>query len=53
MDLQRNREIEKECCKDMANFQFQPYTDGTAELKCKICGHVIKSFDKPEEKQNV
>lgn len=46
MDLQRNKEIKKECCNKPYNFTLQPYTDGSAELKCKICGYVIKTFDK-------
>lgn len=46
--LNRNKEIKKDCCKPL-NYTFRPYTDGTAELLCKKCGHVVKSFDAPQE----
>lgn len=45
MDLQRNKEIKKDCCTKAENFSFRPYTDGTAELRCKKCGYVIREFE--------
>lgn len=48
-DLQRNKEVQKECCKKAENFHFRPYTDGTAELRCKKCGYIIRNFDAPAE----
>ena len=44
MDLQRNKEIKKECCEIPANYSFRPYTDGSAELRCKKCGYIIREF---------
>lgn len=49
--MQRNKEIKKECCTNAGNFSFRPYTDGTAELRCKKCGYVIRHFDAPIEMQ--
>ena len=51
MDLQRNKEQKKECCSKSINFSLRPYTDGSAELRCKKCGYVIREFDAPKEKQ--
>ena len=45
MDLQRNKEQKKECCSKSIHFSFRPYTDGSAELRCKKCGYVLKEFD--------
>ena len=50
MDLQRNKEIKKDCCSKSINFSLRPYTDGSAELRCKKCGYVIREFDAPKEK---
>ena len=51
MDLQRNKEIKKDCCAKAENFSFRPYTDGTAELKSKKCGYVIREFAAPKEEK--
>lgn len=51
MDLQRNKEIKKDCCTKAENFSFRPYTDGTAELRCKKCGYVIREFAAPKEEK--
>lgn len=51
MSLQRNKEIKKECCNKPTNFSFRPHTDGTAELRCKKCGYIIKSFEAPVEEK--
>lgn len=53
--MQRNKEIEKDCCKEPDNFVFRSYADQSAELKCKRCGHVVRvfeapNFDKPQNK---
>lgn len=50
MDLQRNKKQKKECCSKSINFSLRPYTDGSAELRCKKCGYVIREFDTPKEK---
>lgn len=45
--MQRNKEIRKECCEKPDNYVFRSYTDMSAELYCKKCGHVIRVFDAP------
>lgn len=46
--MQRNKEVKKKCCKKL-NFAFRSYADGTAELKCAKCGHIIKTFEAPKK----
>lgn len=46
--MERLKEIQKECCKPI-NYSFRPYTDGSAELRCKKCGYVIKTFEAPKK----
>lgn len=52
MKIQRNKEMIKACCKQPTNIVLRPYTDGTADLRCKKCGHIMKAFDAQIKKES-
>lgn len=43
-------EQRKDCCNNPINYSFRPYTDNTAELRCKKCGYIIREFNEPKQK---
>ena len=45
--MQRNKELRKDCCEKPDNYVFRSFGDQSAELRCKKCGYVIRSFDAP------